>query len=102
MFAILKTDYFQLWVLYNSDFRISTAGKYKGIIRKKGNDLAYWHFFMERNWVSATNSNFLLPISLQPIGENLKTQFIYLKLRLLPLKYFVKEEPSEYSEVENL
>ena len=30
---ILKTDYFQIWVLYISDLRISTAGKHKRIIR---------------------------------------------------------------------
>ena len=29
---ILKMDYFQLWVLYKSDLRISTAGKHIGII----------------------------------------------------------------------
>ena len=29
MFKILKTDYFQLWVLYKSDLRISTTGKQK-------------------------------------------------------------------------
>ena len=27
MFIILKTDYFQLWILYKSDTRISSAGK---------------------------------------------------------------------------
>ena len=27
MFIILKTDYFQLWVPYKSDLRISPAGK---------------------------------------------------------------------------
>jgi len=26
---------------------------------------------MQRNWVFSTNSNFLIPISLQPEGENL-------------------------------
>ena len=35
MFLISKKDNFQLWFLYKSDLRISTAGKYMGIIRKK-------------------------------------------------------------------
>ena len=32
---MLKTDYFQLWGVYKSDLSISTAEKYKGIIRIK-------------------------------------------------------------------
>ena len=32
MFQILKTDYFHLWFFYKKDFRISTAGKHKGVI----------------------------------------------------------------------
>ena len=35
MFQILKTGNFQLWVFYERDLRISTAGKYKEIIRIK-------------------------------------------------------------------
>ena len=30
-----KTDYFQLWVLYKNDLRISTAGKHTVVIRTK-------------------------------------------------------------------
>ena len=35
MFAILKTDYFQLWVLYKSDFRILLQENHGDIIRIK-------------------------------------------------------------------
>ena len=37
--------------------------------------------YHERNWVLATNSNFLIPISLQPDGVNLW----YFKLGLFDL-----------------
>ena len=35
MFIILKTKYFQLWFLYKSDLRISTAEKLLGVIKIK-------------------------------------------------------------------
>ena len=35
MFIILKTDYFQMWVFFTRDLRISTAGKHIGILRIK-------------------------------------------------------------------
>ena len=43
------------------------------------------HFLIERNWVSATNPNFIIPISQQPDDANLS----YFKLTLLDPPDFV-------------
>ena len=44
-----------------------------------------WKYFEQRNWVFATNSNMLIPMSLQPDGVCLW----YFKLRILDLTVFI-------------
>ena len=47
MFIILKTGYFQVWFLYKSDLRISTAGKHNEISKTE-------HFYLTKTTVAAT------------------------------------------------
>ena len=65
MLIILKTDYFQLWFFYNSDLRISTAGKHMRI-----GELKYFY-------VGSLNITLTAPLN----------YVIYLKLD--ELKYFL-------------
>ena len=54
MFTILNTDYFQLWFLYQSDLRISTAGKqrnYQNLTQKKREKIQFLpHYWWDKGF----------------------------------------------------
>ena len=52
---------------------------------------------IQRNWVFATNSNFQIPISLQPNGLNL---FISNYLTQFIVKYITRSAPVGFNEIE--
>ena len=48
MFIILETGYLQLWALYKSDLRISSARKHIGMIRIKH----FWTYIEQQQYIS--------------------------------------------------
>ena len=85
---------FVVYIFSGGSFEVQTISLYSNSKNTFKQLLSSFVLFInERNWVFATNSNLLIPISLQPDGVGL----YYFKLTLFDLTEFIVEISKVYN-----